>query len=374
MKHKMRLIVLGVPHTQTNTRFNGCAFTQKVVKFLKMMSGRGHEIIHLGHELSVMPDNDGDITHYTVVTDADHRHGYGDEYVDSEAWRKNGFAHYYDINDTVHQTFHKNAISIINDIKQPNDLLLCFWGFGHKAVADAIPDVIAVEPGIGYPGAWARWRVYESHSVMNGLAGPDAVQYCKQNWYHRVIGNYFDAEDFTYSRDKDDYLLYIGRIGSHKGVDVAVEVAKHTGQQLVVAGQGSLAQMGITDVPANVVEFGYADMEQRRTLMSRARAVFIASTYMEPFAGVQVEAWLSGTPVISPDWAAFAEMNVNGVTGYRCHTFRDFVDATQQVDQLRPEACRAHGEQWLLENIAPQYEKYFTDVLNVYTGKGWYTL
>lgn len=369
----MRLIVLGVPHTQTNTRFNGCAFSQKVVKFLKMMQGRGHEIIHIGHELSVMPDSP-DITHYTVITDDDHRRAYGDEYVDLESWRQKGFAHYYDVNDSVHKTFHKNAIDIINSIKQPNDLLLCFWGWGHKPIADAIPDVIAIEPGIGYPGAWARWRIYESHAVMNGLAGPDAVAYCQQNWYHRVIGNYFDSEDFIYSDNKDDYLLYIGRIGSHKGVDVAVEVAKHTGQQLVVAGQGSLAAMGLTNLPDNIVEFGYADMEQRKVLMSRASGLFIASTYMEPFAGVQVEAWLSGTPVISPDWAAFAEMNVDGITGFRCHTFREFVEATTKVKKLKPADCRQHGEQWLLENIAPKYEQYFQDVLNVYTGKGWYEL
>jgi glycosyltransferase involved in cell wall biosynthesis len=209
---------------------------------------------------------------------------------------------------------------------------------------------------------------------MNALAGRDAVAHCQQDWYHRVIGNYFDSEDFTYSADKDDYLLYLGRIGGNKGVDIAIDLAKTTGKQLVIAGQGTLKSMGYTNLPDNIVEFGYADADQRRTLMSRAQALFIGSTYLEPFAGVQVEAWLSGTPVISPDWAAFAEMNVHGLTGIRCNTFKDFVQATEEVKLLKPADCRRHGEQWLLENIAPKYERYFEDVLNVYTGKGWYTL
>lgn len=368
---KFRLHVLGIPHTVTNRDFTACAFTQKVLKFVHMMAARGHQIYHYGHERSEIPDQPN-VEHITVVTDQDHREAYGDDYVDNRSWRKLGFSHYYHTQDLAHERFSANSIKAIAARKQPNDFVLCFWGWGVKTVADAHADLIAVEPGIGYGGAWARWRVYESHAVRQALAGAEAVNQCTQDWYHVVIPNYFDVQDFTYNTHKADYVLYLGRVYSGKGVDIAIQATERAGCRLIVAGQGSLEQMGYTAVPAHVTEVGYADAEMRRMLMSQARALFIGSRYAEPFAGVQVEAWLSGTPVISPDYAAFAELNQHGRTGFRCRTFQDFVRAIHNAGQILPQDCRAHGLKFSLEAIAPEYERYFQDVLNVYTGAGWY--
>ena len=253
--------------------------------------------------------------------------------------------------------------------------LLPFWGYGHKEICDAHSDMIVVEPGIGYAGGhFARWKIFESYAIYHAYYGLESVGTCKQDWYDVVIPNYFDPEDFEYSPAKDNYILYLGRVYAGKGVDVAIQVAEHTGQRLIVAGQGRLADMGYRDLPPNIEEFGYADAGQRRQLMSGAQALIIASRYSEPFAGVQCEAWLSGTPVISPDYAAFAEYNQHGVTGFRCRTFRDYVQAVDRIDQIDPAECRRWGLRFSLEQIAPEYERYFQDVMNVYTGQGWYQL
>ena len=44
---------------------------------------------------------------------------------------------------------------------------------------------------------------------------------------------------------------------------------------------------------------------------------------------------------------------------------------SQQFNHM-PKACRKWGENFRLEKVAPMYEKYFRDVLDVYEGKGWY--
>ena len=370
---RYRFHVLGIPHTATNKQFVGCAFTQKVLKFVKMMSARGHDIIHYGHEHSDIPQQPN-VEHVTVVTDQDHREVYGDAYVDDQSWRELGFSHYYRADDVVHERFSANSIKAIAARKQPNDFLLCFWGWGHWSIAQAHADMIVVEPGIGYGGAWARWRVYESHAIRMALGGAESITQCNQDWYHVVIPNYFDARDFTFSASKSNYILYLGRICHGKGVDIAIDATARAGKQLIIAGQGSLLDLGYTKTPAHVTEVGYADENLRRMLMSQAQALFIASRYGEPFGGVQVEAWLSGTPTITPDYAAFAELNQDGVTGYRCRTMRDFVRACTDTADLDPKTIRAHAQRYTLSRVALEYERYFQDVMNVYTGEGWYDM
>ena len=285
-------------------------------------------------------------------------------------WRKNFFK--FDTSDHAYQTFYKNAIREVGKRKQKNDFILPFWGSGTRPVCDAHPDIICVEPGIGYAGGhWSQWKVFESYAIMHAYQGLTSVGTCKQSWYDVVIPNYFDIDDFTYAPEtKEDYFLFLGRVYSGKGIDIAVQVTEHIGAKLKVAGQNPENRT----FPPHVEFVGYADIEKRKELMSKAKASFVASTYLEPFGGVQVENLLSGTPTITTDWGAFVENNPHGLTGFRCRTFGDFVDAANNIDQISPAVCRTFGEQFALENVALKYEKYFQDVLNVYTGKGWYEL
>lgn len=358
----MRFHVLGLPHTVTNHEYVACAYTQKVYKFGKMMTDLGHEVIHYGHE-----DSDLQCTeHVTVTTNADMEITYG-----SYDWRNNFFK--FDVvNDHIYKIFYLNAIREVHKRKQKNDFLLPFWGSGVKPVCDAHQnDMIVVEPGIGYAGGhWARWKIWESYAIMHAWYGLDAVASCKSDWYNRVIPNYFDLDDFKYApEEKEDYLLFLGRVYDGKGINIAVQASRKAGIKLKVAGQNP----NNMKFPDHVEFLGYAGVETRKELLSKAKGLILASTYIEPFGGVQVEALISGTPTITTDWGAFAENNIQGVTGYRCNTFADFVTAIHNLDQIDPADCRKYGERFSLENIGPMYEKFFQDVLNVFeTKSGWY--
>jgi glycosyltransferase involved in cell wall biosynthesis len=228
-------------------------------------------------------------------------------------------------------------------------------------------------------GHFAPYKVFESYAILHAYLGLDHVARTSNSmWYDVVIPNYFDLGDFEFSADKDDYFLFLGRVYSGKGIHVAVQIVEEIGGRLVVAGPGEVEQyMARTGRPVSdyVTHVGLADTETRKRLMSRAKAMLLPSTFLEPFCGVQVEAMLSGTPIVTNDYGAFAEINLHGVTGFRCRTFEQFVWAARNVGRISPRSCRDWAAtNYSIERVGDMYEDYFATVMNVSTGKGWYEL
>lgn len=360
---KFRLHVMGLPHTVTSKEYTACAYTQKVLKLCAMMRKLGHHVIHYGNEASVVDCDE----HVTVTTRYDLEVTYpGFDY------RKTTFR--FDVEkDHVYRAFYANAIREIGIRKQPLDVLLCMWGAGHKPVADAHPDMIAIEPGIGYAGGhFARWRVWESYAIMHAFCGLHRVSDASNPpWYDVVIPNFFDPADFTFSDRKCDYFLALGRVDTGKGVHIAIQACEKLGSKLVIAGQGDPCEkLGYPVLPSCVEFVGHADVKQRRRLMAGARGLFALTQYVEPFGGVAVEAMLSGTPIICTDWGAFTETVPHGVTGFRCRTFADILSAMRNLDRIIPANCRDWAMNYTCDAIAPRYDRYFHDVYDVHAGAG----
>jgi len=346
----------GIPHTATNKDYLCCAFTQKVLNLCKMLTERGHKVIHYGNELS-----DVVCTEHVTVTDA----------ADIGPPETSGK---FDVNSAVYGNFHHNTVEAINARKQPGDFLLCAWA-SHKSIADECPGLIVVESGIGYPGGYfAPYKVFESYALLHAYRGTQGVGTAQGNawWYDAVIPNYYDLADFTFNDNPGGYLAFLGvrSIGGEgKGDYIAMQIAKEVGLPLVMAGPGTVNN---AHAPAQLV--GFVGVEKRREILSNARAVLTPSMFVEPFCGVSVEAMLSGTPVITTDWGAFAENVLHGVTGYRCRTFEQFVWAAQNIHKIDRRACRDWAaSNFSLERVGAMYEEYFQSVADAQTGKRWYT-
>ena len=359
----MRFHCLGVQHTITNKEYIACAFTQKVPKFCEMMTRRGHTVVHYGHEdsnvlctehVTVMPRD----VFNTIYGVYDHR--------------QKLFTH--DQQDQVYKHFNQRAIEEIRIRKQPGDFLLAFWGVAHRVICDAHSDLIIVEPGIGYSDTFAPHKVFESYAVYHAYLTLSKVARCFvfPSEYERdaIIPNYFDPTEFEFTPDqKEDYFLFIGRIGVAKGLGRAIKMTQRLGARLIVAGQNAEAgfkEEGFWPIPDHVTHVGYVGVEERKRLLARAKAVVCFSTFVEPFCGVHVEAMMSGTPVITSDWGAMTEFNVHGVTGFRCRTLDEMVEAARNIHTIQPENCRAWAmSKFSTDVIALEYERYFTRIKNL---------
>ena len=358
----LRFHVLAVPHTISTPEYSSCAFTQKVVKLCKMLKAEGHEVIHYGNVLSKVNCDENVV----CTRGEDLKKSYP-----GHDWRKSGFPNFAKT-DHCYKTFYERAIVEIGVRKQPGDFLLCTFGDWHKPVADAHPDMIVVESGIGYPnGAFAQFRVYESYAIMHAYQGNVAALSASNSfWYDAVIPNSFDLDDFEFSalaKKQESYLLFLGRLNSGKGLHIAMQLAVRTNIPLVIAGAGE------HEMPTELISYaGNVGPEKRKRLLRDARATICASTFLEPFCGVQIESMLSGTPVISSDRGAFAEYNLQGETGFRCRTFEQFEWAVRNIHKIDRNACRAWAEQCSLEAVGPRYTDYFQSVKDIYGGAGWY--
>ena len=273
----------------------------------------------------------------------------------------------FDMNLPHWKKFNGNVIKAMRKRLEQKDFICLIAGYTHKPIADAFPNHISVEFGVGYSGIFSKYRVFESYAWMHSIYSQfrNAAD-ANGAYYDDVIPGYFEKEMFPFQPNKEDYYLYVGRLIDRKGWRIAQEVCQRLGKRLLVAGPGEFSGYG---------EYvGVVGPEQRADLMGKAQALFAPTHYVEPFGNVVIEAQACGTPTITTDWGAFTETNLNYITGFRCRSFQEFCDATEWVKELDYAFISQHAyETYDLSVISLRYEKYFKRLLTLWD-KGWYEM
>ena len=277
-----------------------------------------------------------------------------------------------DYKTALFQVSNANAIREIKARQQHKDFLLTIGGLAQKPIFDACLNLeqrqmLGVEYSIGYVGNFAPCRVFESYAWMHNCYGAQNI--LNGRFFDDVIPVFFDADRFPFCDRPEDYYLFVGRLIHEKGVGIACQAATAAGVKLKIIGHDA----GATP-PAGGHEFlGPVDWQTRNRLMSRAKAVFCPTLYLEPFNCVAVEAQLCGTPVISSDWGGFTETVQNGVSGYRCRMFRDFVQAVWDVETLDRKTIRNRAVvQYSMPFVQRRYAAYLRRLETLWAA-GWET-
>lgn len=325
------LHILSNPNGTVNFNNRIDPFSIATWKFIHHMSKRGWNCIHYG-----TPGSEVDCESVLCLDSFDQDHG---------------------INTKI---YNKKAGEEIGKRKTYGDLILCFYGWDNRDAALEHTDLRVVEPSIGYSvrAVFAGFRVFASYAHMHNFYGCNDIT--MPSFFDAVIPNAITPEEFEYNENKQDYILYFGRVIESKGVYIAIDAAKQAGMKIIVAGPGNL---GRTNSHVEVV--GTCDINQRRQLMRDAAAIIGPTQYIEPFGNMIVEGYMSGTPAITTDWGAFTETVVQGVTGYRCREMSEFVYAIKNLDKISPQVCR----NWAVQNysddvVHDRYDFYLRKVLN----------
>jgi glycosyltransferase involved in cell wall biosynthesis len=229
-------------------------------------------------------------------------------------------------------------------------MILAFYGQANKATMDDHPDLFLLEPSIGYPpeAVFASYRAFVSYSQMHYYYGLHR-RILDPSWYDAVIPNAFTPSEFEFNDKKEDYFVYLGRVNFDKGVDLCIQVTKHIGKRLIIAGPTKdLRHLGYSEIPSHVECVGYVGPKERSDLLSKAQCLMAPSHYIEPFGNIVAEAQFCGTPVLTTDWGGYVDSVVQGVTGYRCKDFKSFVECANLVHHLSPAVCR----EWAMQNFS----------------------
>ena len=179
-----------------------------------------------------------------------------------------------------------------------------------------------------------------------------------------VVPNPIDCSEWPFRAEKEDFVLWIGRMSPDKGPHRAIAAAREAGAPLVLAGPvqpGQEAFFAEHVEPAlgrDGIEYvGEADADRKRDLYLRARGLLMPIRWQEPFGLVMVEAAACGTPVIAFPEGSAPEVVRDGETGFVVEDEHAMAAAIARLGELDPAACRrACEERFGVPAVVSRYE------------------
>jgi len=162
-----------------------------------------------------------------------------------------------------------------------------------------------------------------------------------------------DRYDFVAQVPPDAPLVFLGRVESIKGPDLAIAIARAAGRRLLLAGnraeRGPEREFWDTKIAPHLghdgVEWiGEVNDAQKNELLGRATALLVPIQWDEPFGIVFAEALACGTPVLTCRRGATPEIIDEGRTGFFIIGADDGAAAVRRVSELDRAACRREAE------------------------------
>jgi glycosyltransferase involved in cell wall biosynthesis len=234
------------------------------------------------------------------------------------------------------------GVQLVDDLVEDADIVHTMTGRDHAllevATARGVPAVVTCHLDPTVPGRIVadsirgNW-IFVSRTLAHSLGRS------------RYVLNGIDPQEYQFSTVKKDYFLFIASMdwADHKGLGVALELARKLDFRLVVAGtakaQSTVAEVASRCGAAGAEYIGDVRGAEKAALFVDARGLLFPTQVNEAFGLAIAEALMSGTPVICSSHGACAEL-VTPEVGFVCRTERDYCEAFERIETISPARCR----------------------------------
>lgn len=194
----------------------------------------------------------------------------------------------------------------------------------------------------------------------------------------QVIYNAIKIDKFPLEKVKENYLLFLGRLASFKGILEAIAVAKKTKIKLIIIAKVEpndrefynaevkqhIDGKSVCHLDGNVVTF-----EEKVKYLKNARCLLFPILWEEPFGLVMVEALACGTPVVAFRRGSVPEIIQDGINGFIVDNIDEMVEAVKKTETISPAKCRASVEKrFSVSRMVDEYEAVFEKIASKSAG------
>jgi len=187
----------------------------------------------------------------------------------------------------------------------------------------------------------------------------------------RTIYNGLPIEKYEFNEEPKDYLIWLSKIMPQKGIAEAIDIAKLSGENLIISGnippeQGDYFDFRIKPlIDGKKIKFlGAADFDKKIELLKNAKAFIFPVKRPEPFGLVVIEAMACGTPVVAFREGSMPELIEDGKTGFLVTNVEEACQALKKVNRISRKYCQEYVKKnFNLKRMVNRYEKLYKKIL-----------
>lgn len=192
--------------------------------------------------------------------------------------------------------------------------------------------------------------------------------------FAQTIYNGIPLEEYPFQETPGDYVVWLSKIETQKGILEAIEAAKRAKEKLVICGNVIPEKWRFFKFEVaplidgkRIVYVGEVDFAKKVRILSKAKALLYPVQRREPFGLAMIEAMACGTPVIAFPNGAVPEIVQHGKTGFLVKSIPEMAAAVHKIERINRADCRKYIEEhFSLARMVDAYEKLYNEAVSAH--------